>query len=771
MNQPVKDLLNRYLSQELGRGYLLPDLNVLTRQREAFLTRFGPERLAAMSRTELLQQLPGNAVNDQPMDYWIEFKNDEEFNNRNFGGVSGATASKFGPWQEKKTGAWRNKIADKPQIENISEDAAFAELQRRRVEILSAVEAMRSLGTQRAEDVDPEAMQRAIEAAAPKWKSSLWLHKYLHLTFPALVTWTATTEYSKAERYRVGVTPEPHGVYARDIHIIRYWNSFEALRDVPPQLRYRCGRGLAPRDHWCLLVSNEEQSAMLAHGVIALGPAAVQDLSHLRELKTKRDITEALTAAFAEVALPKGSVPFVNLVDLFFRLEEGSVITLLSDASTVISVGEITGNYRYKGDPNTPHQLPVQWHHSDKFELATPIHLEPGFTLLDSSDPSVAAIEASLVLHGVGPWPDFDKMVKRVTPNAPAIASAVPLPAPLPPLAGIAREVSEMLDRKRQVILYGPPGTGKTHYAEQIALELVARHNFERVPTQLSSAQRDTVFGRTGADPYVASCTFHPMYSYEDFIEGYRPNGTGFSLEPGIFRRMARAAQAQPSKQFVLLIDEINRGNIPKIFGELITLIEASKRGTSSSYLPLSREPFTVPDNLWIIGTMNTADRSILLLDTALRRRFAFKELLPDPTLLRGGMLAEVPLSTWLRALNRRIVSQLGRDGRNLQIGHAYFMPGGKPATSPGRIGAIVRDEIWPLLQEYCYEDPGKLANILAADRRGIYDRKRANLCFELFEPGREDDLVQALLAIVAPEDSHDEEPAESDETAELESA
>ena len=150
---------------------------------------------------------------------------------------------------------------------------------------------------------------------------------------------------------------------------------------------------------------------------------------------------------------------------------------------------------------------------------------------------------------------------------------------------------------------------------------------------------------------------------------------------------------------------------------------------------------------------MNTADRSILLLDTALRRRFAFKELLPEPHLLRTGSIADITLSTWLRALNRRIVEQLGRDGRNLQVGHAYLMPGGKPAATLGRIGEIVRDELWPLLQEYCYEDPNKLANILAANKGGVFDRESANLRFDLFESGREDDLAQALIAIVTPED------------------
>ena len=114
-------------------------------------------------------------------------------------------------------------------------------------------------------------------------------------------------------------------------------------------------------------------------------------------------------------------------------------------------------------------------------------------------------------------------------------------------------------------------------------------------------------------------------------------------------------------------------------------------------------------------------------------------------------------MSTWLRALNRRIVENLGRDGRNLQIGHAYLMSGTQAVTSLARIGEIVRDDIWPLIQEYCYEDPKKIANILASDKGGLFDRTTSNLRFELFEEGREDELITALTAIVTPEDKKQE--------------
>lgn len=768
MNKDVHDILDRYIAAELGRSFVLPDVTELSRQRSAFLAHFGPEQLAKMSGPELLRQLPHNASNDQPMDYWLEFKNDDEFNFALFGSIAGGSAAKFGPWQEKKTGSWRSKLEGGREIPNISEADALKALEERRTELLEAVEALRAFHGKEAKDIDPQKFQKAIEDAAPRWSKSAWMHKYLHLVFPNLVTWNATTSWSEATLYYVGEKPQWQGLYALDIQIIRFWNSLPALTDVPVQLRYRVGKGLIPRDHWCLGLAGEVDAwkEMLAHEHLGLGPAKVGSLAEAIALNKKSDISLAVRTAFQDVSLDAHSTEARNLIELVYRLKEGSLVALLSDASTVVAVGIVTGSYRFKQGAKRPHQVPVRWVHNRSFEVSVPISdMGTGLVLLEPTHSAVADLEASLLVNGVGPasWPNFNLLAdtpwvlppKSVVSGA-AHSSGVKVEPP-PPLEGIARQVVDMLDRKRQVILYGPPGTGKTYHAERIALEVIARYNFNCLPSQLSDRQRDMVYGRGGTDPYIATCTFHPMYSYEDFIEGYRPDGEGFKLEPGIFKKMVTAAQAQPAKRFVLIIDEINRGNIPKIFGELITLIEASKRGTTSALLPLSKEPFTVTDNLLVIGTMNTADRSILLLDTALRRRFAFKELLPEPHLLRSGSIADVALSTWLRALNRRIVEQLGRDGRNLQVGHAYLMPSGKPAATISRIGEIVRDELWPLLQEYCYEDPNKLANILAADKGGVFDRDSANLRFDLFESGREDALAQALTAIVTPDDKkHD---------------
>lgn len=269
-------------------------------------------------------------------------------------------------------------------------------------------------------------------------------------------------------------------------------------------------------------------------------------------------------------------------------------------------------------------------------------------------------------------------------------------------------------------ILYGPPGTGKTYNVVKYAVELVEGRKIADGEPYSAIKARYEKYSATGQIKFT---TFHQSLSYEEFVEGIRPvvvdrfgNDTNIAhadttviYRPynGIFKALCEKASKSPNLNFVAIIDEINRGNISRIFGELITLIETSKRGTSV-ILPYSQTEFFVPANLYILGTMNTADRSIAMLDTALRRRFEFIEMMPNPSLL--GDCEGVDLCELLTALNERVEYYYDREHA---IGHAYFMNNNGCITTLNELRDVFSTKIIPLLQEYFFDDYERIRLVL----------------------------------------------------------
>jgi 5-methylcytosine-specific restriction endonuclease McrBC GTP-binding regulatory subunit McrB len=227
------------------------------------------------------------------------------------------------------------------------------------------------------------------------------------------------------------------------------------------------------------------------------------------------------------------------------------------------------------------------------------------------------------------------------------------------------------------------------------------------------------------SDGQIDFVTFHQSYSYEEFIEGIKAETTeggnvAYHIRDGIFKKMCQVAAANPNENFVLIIDEINRGNISRIFGELITLIEDSKRIGNKEALQIrlaysgstdDAPLFGVPNNLYLIGTMNTADRSIALIDTALRRRFTFIEYPPKPELLPTKLEdAEIDLCQLLTTINQRIEFLLDKDH---QIGHANWLE----IKDKAGLCKVFKDSLLPLLEEYFYNDWEKIQMVLGDNK------------------------------------------------------
>lgn len=374
--------------------------------------------------------------------------------------------------------------------------------------------------------------------------------------------------------------------------------------------------------------------------------------------------------------------------------QEGNVIFAIKGAMRLEGIGIIQGQYRYEPKEKYPHVRPVHWLTAEPWEYTA--NLFPGYPKLFRPDTfSPTAVGPEIIEEYLKKYPQYYELFRRN--------------GLLTEEEDVEVATDNLVKSALNTIIYGPPGTGKTYATITRAVKIITGK-------ELSHAEAKKRFDILIKSGQIEFITFHQNYAYEDFVLGLKPDldvagEMRFRQHEGVFYRLATRARhnwersrnkprAQESlKNFVLIIDEINRANVSRVFGELITLLEEDKRLGAANALTLrlpsqtEQEPrFGVPPNLYLIGTMNTADKSIALVDVALRRRFAFEALYPPkPGESMPGLSPFYQQK--LEVINREL---LRRRGSDFLLGHAFFLD-----KSETELEEILQKTIIPLLFEY----------------------------------------------------------------------
>ncbi|EMG33935.1 AAA family ATPase [Streptococcus oralis] len=412
------------------------------------------------------------------------------------------------------------------------------------------------------------------------------------------------------------------------------------------------------------------------HGVMAIGWNEIGDLSLF---KNKSEIKEAMKKIYGPNLSYQNAThatwQFVN------EMKVGDIIFVKKGRSQLIGRGIVTSDYFYDSEAEEyNHIRTVNWTHHGEWTYPGKAAMK---TLTDVT-PYIDVVEKLKNIFDDDTSGDVEEVEKSYSSYTKEdFLNDVFM------LEEEYERLRSVLVFKKNIILQGAPGVGKTYTAKRLAYSLIGEKNVER----------------------VKMVQFHQSYSYEDFIMGFRPSDIGFELRKGTFYNFCKRAELDAVNDYFFIIDEINRGNLSKIFGELFMLLENDKRGASLQ-LVYSDEKFFIPDNLYIIGMMNTADRSLAMLDYALRRRFAFFDLKPGfetdgfknyQLTINNSKLTN--LITCVKNLNYAIVSDETL-GEGFCIGHSYFCNLKPESVDDQVISNIVEYELVPLLKEYWFDEP-----------------------------------------------------------------
>lgn len=652
---------------------------------ESFNAKFSPDALSHIPDSELLTSLfySSESTNDC-LCYWLEFNTKIK---KFFGSIAGGSSFKFGLYQRKEDNVWVSGSPAKP--EELSDVDALKLGRDIRDMLIRGSEIISSFGELDTAEAYEE-LDDKLNAAIGKYAGFAWIHKYYHMVFPTKFAAWHSSEWHRHILLAYGIHPSAK-YYARSGQlaiISRYAKMSSAFFSGASYDRF------GDIKQFCRLGTSDGKKNYFNEwrrdGIAAIGWPAIGSLdSYLQGNDVNR---KAINEKLTEVYYPSDNRTAsrkAGELSTYYRTN-GNTIFVAMDGESLLALGDEVKAYYFIEGQEFPHRKPTTWHVCFTNEDKLPNKSEG----LRTSCVPLSDDANLLYLYHKYYYELSDEGAIEMGKDEKISVIRNPRENPLHPL---------------NQIIYGAPGTGKTYSSIEYAMAIVEDRPVNM--TQRTKEQRQELmlkYSEKVAAGQVVFTTFHQSYGYEEFVQGIRPDakaGTiSFIKVNGVFKTIADAAMQDPDNNYVIIIDEINRGNISKIFGELITLIEDDKRcgelNQLSVTLPLG-ERFSVPNNLYVIGTMNSADKSISLIDTALRRRFVFIEMAPNESLIGDSSLRNV-----LLALNVYIKKELR--STDLLIGHAYFI--GKGADD---IGVIMNNNIIPLLYEYFYDDEAKVKKAL----------------------------------------------------------
>ena len=654
---------------------------------ENFINHFGIEHLKSLSGKELSTSLfyndKGNKLN---LCYVLEMDKDMR---EIFGSIAGGAAYKFGLFFHKKTQSWTCGSPAKPV--KLTENEAIQKAEEIRNDLVAGAEIISSFGPLNS-TADYEQLYKQLEHISGI--NTVWRMKYYQMLFPILFAPFYGQDIQLDVLHFLNQTPSEIpfirmgqiALFSKKCNIPgivfgHIWGRSTNHNNKSNDSETNTLSDKKHKLHYWMYTVFDDTSWMECQQkeIMVLG---MDDIGDYSQYDSKESLRQELISTYDNSTSRKNQALMAwNFAN---KLAINDVI-FAKRSNTLVGKGIVTGDYIFDDSRQEYKNIrTVKWLQIGEWE-------HPGKSVAKR-------------LTDITPYTDYiEKLITIFTPDELDDVDTQPeVDYPEYSSADFLSDVymSEqdyetlvnVLKMKKNIILQGAPGVGKTFTAKRLAYSIIGAKNPDR----------------------VQMIQFHQSYSYEDFIEGYRPTENGFTIKKGSFYKFCKLAEDDDENDYFFIIDEINRGNLSKIFGELFMLIEKDKRGIELQLL-YSDENFSVPPNVYIIGMMNTADRSLAMLDYALRRRFSFFTMKPGFNTIgfqtyQDSLKSDAfkKLISCIKQLNSKIAADISL-GEGFCIGHSYFCGLTAKTATVRTLTSIIEYELIPLLKEYWFDEPEKI--------------------------------------------------------------